>query len=60
LVYAREIEATFLRRSCKKNKEEFGTNVTSLQCQNKFNGIVKDCKVSKLLNCIVLNKDYDN
>lgn len=38
----------FWEEVAKKIEEEFGTNVTSLQCQNKFNGIVKDCKVSKL------------
>jgi hypothetical protein len=39
----------FWKDVAEKIKEEFNTDVTAVQCQAKFKGIVKDCKVSKIL-----------
>ena len=39
----------FWKEVADKIKEEFNTDVTAVQCQAKFKGMVKDYKVSKIL-----------
>ena len=39
----------FWKDVAEKIKEEFNTDVMAVQCQAKFKGMVKDCKVSKIL-----------
>jgi hypothetical protein len=45
----RRSKLPFWKDVAEKIKEEFNTDVTAVQCQAKFKGIVKDCKVSKIL-----------
>ena len=39
----------FWKDIAEKIKEEFNMDVTVVQCQAKFKGMIKDCKVSKIL-----------
>jgi hypothetical protein len=39
----------FWQNIAEKIKEEFNMDVTAVQCQAKFKGMIKDCKVSKIL-----------
>ena len=43
------LKLPFWKNVAEKIKEKFNTDITAMQYQAKFKGMVKDCKVSKIL-----------
>lgn len=43
----------FWNEVAEKVKEDTGTDFTGIQCKEKFKSLVRDCKVSKILNVIL-------
>ena len=46
-------KVTFWDEVAEKVKEDMGTVFTGIQCREKFKNLVRDCKVSKILNVIL-------
>ena len=46
-------KVTFWDKVAEKVKEDTGTVFTRIQCSEKFRNLVRDCRVSKILNVIL-------